>query len=386
MPKLPYEWHQTDQEVVVSLLIKNILQETLEVDIQRRECHVSITLPTGAEIVFVLDPLLHDIDLERSSYQILPSRLNIHLTKLHRGQHWQYLDDGDQPEHIDPITIEPPSPSIVEDHIPVQIMSDLHLELFFPRREGIGVKPGYHVFDCTPSARILALLGDIGLTVHAGLYDFLERQLHKYRHILFVIGDHEGYESTYDHARAELQDFASRIRAQRLSDPTLGTFILLDRTRYDLTENVTILGCTLWSFVTKDAKGQGLQNFHRVQDWTVEDHNLAHAGDLEWLTTECAVIRAQEPHRRVVVFTHHAPTRHGTISPKYADSQITSAFGSELTTHPIWAAPISLWAFGHTHYNSDQVWNGIHVVSNQRGYDGIEASSSGFTADFVVQV
>ena len=76
-------------------------------------------------------------------------------------------------------------------------MSDLHLELFFPRREGIGVQPGYHVFDCTPSARILALLGDIGLTTHGGLYDFLERQLHKYKHILFVIGDHEGFESTY---------------------------------------------------------------------------------------------------------------------------------------------------------------------------------------------
>jgi hypothetical protein len=71
------------------------------------------------------------------------------------------------------------------------------LELFFPRREGIGVLPGYHVFECTPSARILALLGDIGLAVHGGLYDFLERQLHKYRHILYVIGNYEGYDSTY---------------------------------------------------------------------------------------------------------------------------------------------------------------------------------------------
>ena len=77
------------------------------------QCHVSITLPTGAEIVFVLDPLLHGVDPERSSYQIHPSRLDIHLFKLHRGQHWQYLDDGDQPEHIP--AIEPPSPSIVED-------------------------------------------------------------------------------------------------------------------------------------------------------------------------------------------------------------------------------------------------------------------------------
>ena len=73
-----------------------------------------IPLPTGAEIVFVLDPLLHDVDVERSSYQIHASRLNLHLAKLYRGLHWQYLDDGDQPEHMEPV-MEPPSPSVVED-------------------------------------------------------------------------------------------------------------------------------------------------------------------------------------------------------------------------------------------------------------------------------
>ena len=76
-------------------------------------------------------------------------------------------------------------------------MSDLHLELFFPRSGSIGVQPGYAVFECIPSARVLALLGDIGLAAHGGLYDFLERQLHKYRHILYVIGNHEGHQSTY---------------------------------------------------------------------------------------------------------------------------------------------------------------------------------------------
>lgn len=32
-----FEWRQTDQEVVVSLLVKNVTPEKLEVDIQRRE-------------------------------------------------------------------------------------------------------------------------------------------------------------------------------------------------------------------------------------------------------------------------------------------------------------------------------------------------------------
>jgi hypothetical protein len=179
------------------------------------------------------------------------------------------------------------------------------------------------------------------------------------------------------------------MRALRLSDPTLGTFIFLDQTRYDLTEHVTILGCTLWSSIppaSLDAVSRGLNDFHRVQNWTVEEFNKAHAADVDWLTNECAMIRSQEPHRRVVVLTHHAPTRHGTCAPKYVDSPVTPAFATELTTHPVWAPPISLWAFGHTHFNSDQVRNGIRVVSNQRGYEGVEAPSSGFLTDFMVRV
>jgi len=377
MPKIPYEWRQNDAEVVVSLLVKNVLPEKLEVDIQERECHVSITLPTGAEMIFVLDPLFHKVDPNRSSHQIFPSMVNIHLAKSVQRQRWQFVDDGDQLE-----TIDPPSPKI-----PIQIMSDLHLELFFPRPKGIGVQPGYSVFECAPSARILALLGDIGLVSHGGLYEFLERQLHKYRHILFVMGNHEGYRSTYNHARQELQEFSSRMRAQRLSDPTLGTFIFLDQTRFDLSEHVTVLGCTLWSAIPPasfEAVGRNLNDFHAVQHWTIEDHNNAHTADLDWLTNECATIRAQEPHRRIIVLTHHAPTRHGTSAPKYADSLVASAFATELTTHRVWASPILLWAFGHTHFNSDQVLNGIRVVSNQRGYEGVEASSSGFSPDFVV--
>lgn len=179
------------------------------------------------------------------------------------------------------------------------------------------------------------------------------------------------------------------MRAQRLSDPTLGTFILLDRDRYDLTDNLTILGCTLWSDVplaSMEVVRQGLHDFSRVQNWTVEHYNSSHTQDLDWLTNECAKIRAQEPHRRVVVFTHHAPTRNGTSSPKYRDSPILPAFATELTAHPVWAAPISLWAFGHTHYNSDQIINGIRVVSNQRGYDGVETPYSRFLPEFVVRV
>lgn len=192
-----------------------------------------------------------------------------------------------------------------------------------------------------------------------------------------------------EHTRAELHDFASRMRANRFSDPTLGTFVLLDRTRFDLSDQVTILGCTLWSHIPpSDALvvRQNLRDFQVIKDWTIDTYNQAHVQDIQWLMDECAEIRASEPQRRVIVLTHHAPTKIGTSSPQYEDSPFNSAFSTELSSHPVWAAPITTWVYGHTHHNSDKILNGIRILSNQRGYEGVEANNAGFNPNFVVRV
>jgi len=75
-------------------------------------------------------------------------------------------------------------------------MSDLHLEFPFKTPQGKMVK-GYEVFECEPSSPNLALLGDIGICAQDGLFKFLERQLKKYSKIFFVMGNHEGYHSSY---------------------------------------------------------------------------------------------------------------------------------------------------------------------------------------------
>lgn len=71
------------------------------------QCHVTISLATGADSMFILDPLFHPVDPERSHHQVLPSRINVYLAKSLHGQRWAYLDDGNQPEHVDPV-VEPP--------------------------------------------------------------------------------------------------------------------------------------------------------------------------------------------------------------------------------------------------------------------------------------
>jgi hypothetical protein len=86
--------------------------------------------------------------------------------------------------------------SACENPVFIQIMSDLHLE--FHLRPAMGHSgPGYQVFDFQVAATNLALLGNIGLTTQAGLFEFFHRQLARFERIFFVLGNHEGYNSSY---------------------------------------------------------------------------------------------------------------------------------------------------------------------------------------------
>jgi hypothetical protein len=51
------------------------------------------------------------------------------------------------------------------------------------------------------------------------------------------------------------------------------------QTRHDLTEKLTILGCTLFSKITddqEDAVAAPLVDFKDILRWTVDDQNVAH--------------------------------------------------------------------------------------------------------------
>lgn len=185
--------------------------------------------------------------------------------------------------------------------------------------------------------------------------------------------------------------FSENVKRRRIRDSGLGEFILLDRTRHDLDENITILGCTLWSLIPPAAGEQArarLKDFKRIKDWTVETHNSVHTTEVNWLERECLKIRQEEPNRRIFIFTHYAPLMHGTSAPDKEGSPLACCFATDMSNSSFWGAPVALWAFGHTHYNCDLVKNGIRVVSNQRGYEGIDSHSlkGSFSPEFVLRI
>ncbi|KAI1352586.1 Ser/Thr protein phosphatase superfamily [Xylaria sp. FL0043] len=264
----------------------------------------------------------------------------------------------------------------------LQVISDIHLES--PK--------AYDIFEITPKAPYLALLGDVGYVSHEqGYFDFLRRHLLKFRTIFLVLGNHEPWHSTWDATKEAVRGFERKISQERQSSAGLGEIVLLDRAIYHIKEeaeeSVAIIGCTLFSRVPAqsiEAVSFGVNDFYRIENWTVEEHNAMFEGDLQWLNEQVLSLRGN----KIVVLTHYSPTfDERTTDPKHRASPIHAGFASDLSNSLVWlSGDVAVWAFGHTHFNCDYVdeRTGKRVVTNQRGY--YFSQSLGFDEDKVIEL
>ncbi|KAI9051277.1 hypothetical protein LZ554_005378 [Drepanopeziza brunnea f. sp. 'monogermtubi'] len=182
-------------------------------------------------------------------------------------------------------------------HNQIQILSDLHLE----------APKGYDVFEVVPKAPYLALIGDIGCVTDPGYFTFIEKQISQFRVVFIMLGNHEPYHSSWATARERLKGLGQHVKGKA----GLGSLIFLDQTRYDVSAEITILGCTLFSNILpaqSDHVSYGLNDFYHIEDWTVEKHNEAHLADLAWLNNQVETIARTEPQRKIIILTHHSPT------------------------------------------------------------------------------
>lgn len=249
-----------------------------------------------------------------------------------------------------------------------QIISDLHLETH-----------SSYDFPIKHAAPNLALLGDIGQIAHDGLFDFLERQLKRYWNVIFILGNHEPYGTSWVLAKARVRSFEARMQAVRKSS-TIGNFVFLDQGRWDVNETLTVLGCTLFSKISSPQRVEvekRMRDFRETRDHAVEDHVIAHQSDLDWLNNQVKSISETEPQRKIAVFSHYSPTLDKrAVAPRHRDSPISSAFATDLSQEPCWTdQAVLFWAFGHTHFNCDFTdKHGKRIVANQKGYaSSIEA-------------
>lgn len=145
----------------------------------------------------------------------------------------------------------------------------------------------------------------------------------------------------------------------------------------------------MWSDLTHDPSALAcitstVGDFKHIEGFTPDIFRFLHEQDLSWLKSELTSIRAHEPHRKVVVFSHHAPTLEGTSRPDLVGGVRESAYASELANTKCWGPPVNVWAFGHTHWSCDFVKGGVRVVSNQRGRASTQSSK--FDPNFVIKL
>ncbi|RYP78941.1 hypothetical protein DL769_003106 [Monosporascus sp. CRB-8-3] len=239
----------------------------------------------------------------------------------------------------------------------VQILSDLHLE--------VGQQYSSYIFPV--SAPFLLLGGDVGRLIdYDGYLNFLEAQVSRYEKVFLVLGNHEFYGLDYE---------SGLDKARRLSEePSLAsTLILLNRTRWDDPgSRLTILGCTLWSAIPEEAYGiveSKVNDFKKIHKWTAQKHNEVHAEEAAWLRKQVTQMASQDDKakRRLLVATHHAPCVEGTSRPEHSRNPWMPAFATDLVDQEGWDG-VKTWVFGHTHYSTNLLRNGIRLVANQRGY------------------
>jgi predicted phosphodiesterase len=221
--------------------------------------------------------------------------------------------------------------------------------------------------------------------------NFLQRQTDRFELVFLVLGNHEFYE---DKLAAGLQK-ASQLEQGPCLKKRL---ILLHQGRYDIPGScVTILGCTLWSDVPDEARDivrSRIQDFKKIQKWTVDDQNESHRADLAWLLSELESIerknKTENKKRSVLVVTHHAPSTQATSNPRHANSPWGCAFGTDIVSQIPTLSGVKTWVFGHTHHTTDFRDRGIRVIANQRGYvfpwTDPKESKDGFDVKKVIHV
>jgi hypothetical protein len=257
-------------------------------------------------------------------------------------------------------------------NVNIQIASDLHLEFY----ENAKAIPDDII---VPSAPILALLGDIGLSFTDSLETFLHQQADRFEHVLFLAGNHEYYNNFGGQPKSvqEQYEWMQKVCAAK---PNLH---FMDKDEFRVGTNVTILGTTLWSAIPPSAElvaKQSLNDYHKSyvsvdRKITPNVTNQWHTENRKWLTNK--IQEAKECRHTVVVLTHHTPSMEGTSDPKYDGNPLGHCFSTNLTRLLV-LDPVAFWVCGHTHYNFDLPSSfgpdssTTRLVSNQRGYPGAE--------------
>ena len=264
-------------------------------------------------------------------------------------------------------------------------MSDIHLEF--------GNMPVPEVLG-----DVLVLAGDIHIGVNA--IPWIEQCAQKFDHVIYILGNHEYYGQKFwklpDLIRGSLSGYSmddlkfpdaiTKPKLTKIFDPLTNVYFL-DNTSVKI-EDVYFHGSTLWSNVNPLAQFH-LNDFKKITykypngygKFSAEECKGLHFKSKFWLKDN--IVKGEKN----VVVTHFAPSFEMINMYRYKDDMLNSYYATEILGefNEEFGNDINLWISGHTHGAYDKIVDGIHTVSNCRGYVGYEVTE-GFNPTAMVEV
>jgi hypothetical protein len=242
-----------------------------------------------------------------------------------------------------------------------------------------------------------------------GFFNFIELQLKRFERVFLIPGYTESYSLDPSEFKTAIVSFGTRNQEERslqrqMTTSSVGEFIFLHCNRYDIDEQVTVLGCPLYAYAERDETLAIVEYLNSNEADVLPEGlpplHLLHKGFLQRVI---AKITCDEPRRQIVILTHCGPIR--CLAQVQAPSQnnvrqsrikgngaiqvpLSSAFCTDLTEENVWMSPmVKVWAFGATGWNCNyqDIWTGREIVSNQRGFED-RGLVDGFDPGLVVEV
>ncbi|XP_036106111.1 protein SGT1 homolog isoform X4 [Molossus molossus] len=95
--KIKYDWYQTESQVIITLMIKNVQKNDVNVEFSEKELSALVKLPSGEDYNLKLR-LLHPIIPEQSTFKVLSTKIEIKMKKP-EAVRWEKLEgEGDVPK------------------------------------------------------------------------------------------------------------------------------------------------------------------------------------------------------------------------------------------------------------------------------------------------
>ena len=260
---------------------------------------------------------------------------------------------------------------LIKSTMKFQFASDIHLEIL--EADGTFNEEDDETFRflIEPAAPILILAGDILTPATKATQTFLNWCSRKFKHTLWIMGNHEYYSKTPMPMSHILEQYRSYC------PPNVH---ILDNETF-VFEDVLFVGSTLWSNIPEE-------DDHEIQ-YSINDYRMIYNDQHRRVCPAETRSRFQanlkyiedtidaNPDKKIVIITHHSPLNKGTSFSDFEGEVTNAAYATHIDLKK--DDNVKFWICGHTHHNYRIKKGNYFVTSNQMGYFG---EHTGITYEF----